>query len=82
MNNECLEVRKLISCSTHLSMDFILLINVKMPTIGILTLMSRINCQHFNIYEQDASCTAALCMKLSLILNILMLMSCLNFMCS
>ena len=45
---------------------FIMLINVKMPTIaGILTFMSRIsiyhankclnasNCWHFNIYEQD-----------------------------
>ena len=32
-------------------MLFVLLINVKMPTIvGILTFMS--NCWHFNIYEQ------------------------------
>ena len=38
------EVIKLISCSTQLSMKFILLINVKMPTIvGILTFISRIN---------------------------------------
>ena len=32
---------KLFSCSTQLSMTFVLLINVKMPTIvGILTFMS------------------------------------------
>ena len=36
------------------SQSFILLINVKMPIIvGILTFMSRINCWHFNICEQD-----------------------------
>ena len=36
------EVIKLFSCSTQLSMNFFLLINVKMPTIvGILTFMSR-----------------------------------------
>ena len=36
-----LEVIKLFSCSTQLSMKFFLLINVKMPTIvGILTFMS------------------------------------------
>ena len=35
------EVIKLFSCSTQLSMRFILLINVKMPTsVGILTFMS------------------------------------------
>ena len=35
---------KLFSCSTQLSMEFFLLINVIMPTIvGILTFMSRIN---------------------------------------
>ena len=35
---------KLFPCSTQLSMKFILLINVKMPTIvGILTFMSMIN---------------------------------------
>ena len=34
--------KKIISCSTQLSMKFFLLINVKMPTIvGILTFMSR-----------------------------------------
>ena len=38
------EVIKLFPCSTQLSMKFILLINVKMPTIvGILRFMSRIN---------------------------------------
>ena len=38
------EVIKLFTCSTHLSMNFILLINVKMPTIvGILTFISMIN---------------------------------------
>ena len=36
-----LEVIKLLSCSTQLSMKFFLRINVKMPTIvGILTFMS------------------------------------------
>ena len=59
------EVIKLFSCSTQLSLKFILLINVKMPTtVGILTFMSRINYQflsfepefstnfdYFNIYE-------------------------------
>ena len=36
-----LEVIKLFSCSTQLSMEFFLLINVKMPTVvGILTFMS------------------------------------------
>ena len=61
------KVIKLFSCSTQLSLKFILLINVKMPTIvvGILTFMSRINYQflrfepefsiyfdYFSIYEQ------------------------------
>ena len=59
-------VIKLFSCSTQLSTKFILLINVKMPTIvGILTFISRINTiskslnarkisvfQHFGFYEQ------------------------------
>ena len=41
------EVIKLLSCSTQLSMEFILLIYVKMPTIvGILTFISRIKVQH------------------------------------
>ena len=35
------ELIKLFSCSTPLSMNFLLLINVKMPTVvGILTFMS------------------------------------------
>ena len=39
-----LEVIKLFSCSTQVSMEFFLLINVKMPTIvGILTFMSMKN---------------------------------------
>ena len=38
------EVIKLFPCSTQLSTKFILLINVKMPTIvGILTFISMIN---------------------------------------
>ena len=38
------EVIKVFSCSTQLSMNFFLLINVKMPTIvGILTYLSRNN---------------------------------------
>ena len=52
------EVVKLFSCSTQLSMKFILLINVKMPTIvGILTFISmmntsyeRPNARHFYIF--------------------------------
>ena len=58
------EVIKLFS--TQLSMKFILLINVKMPTtVGILTFISMINttsvrltarnffiCQYFSFYEQ------------------------------
>ena len=60
------EVIKLFSCSAQLRLKFILLINVKMPTIvGILTFMSRINYQilryepkfsinfyYLSIYEQ------------------------------
>ena len=39
-----LKVIKLFSCSAQLRLKFILLINVKMPTIvGILTFISRIN---------------------------------------
>ena len=38
------EIIQLFSCSAQLSLKFILLINVKMPTIvGILTFISRIN---------------------------------------
>ena len=36
------KVTKLFSCSTQLSIKFIKLINVKMPTVW-----------HFNIYEDD-----------------------------
>ena len=40
----CPEIIKLLSCSAQLRLKFILLINVKMPTIvGILTFISRIN---------------------------------------
>ena len=60
------EVMKLFSCSTLLSTKFILLINVKMPTIvGILRFISMINttperlkarnffiCRYFSFYEQ------------------------------
>ena len=60
------EVIKLILCSTQLSTKFILLINVKMPTIvGILSFISMINttskrlkarnvfiCRYFSVYEQ------------------------------
>ena len=60
------EVIKLFAYSTQLSTKFILLINVKMPTIvGILTFISMINtsserlkarnffiCQYFSVYEQ------------------------------
>ena len=60
------EVIKLFSYLTQLSMKFILLINVKMPTIvGILTFISMINttserlkarnffiCRYFSFYEQ------------------------------
>ena len=59
------EVIKLFSCSTQLSTKFILLINVKMPTVvGILTFISMINatserlkainffiCRYFSFYE-------------------------------
>ena len=61
------EVIKLFPCSTQLSTKFILLINVKMPTIvGILTFISMINtsserlnarnffiCRYFSFYEQS-----------------------------
>ena len=47
------EVIKFFSCSTQLSLKFILLINVKMPTIlGILTFMSRINTTSENFRER------------------------------
>ena len=64
------EVIKLFSYSTQLSSKFIMLINVKMPTIvGILTFMSMINttserpiarhffiCRYFSFYEQLKFC--------------------------
>ena len=38
------EIIKLFSCSTQLSMKFILLMYIKMPTVdGVLTFMSMIN---------------------------------------
>ena len=57
---------KLFSCSIQLSMEFIMLINVKMPTIDvILTFISMINAKserlkarnffilwHYSFYEQ------------------------------
>ena len=60
------EVIKISSCSTQLSIAFILLIDVKMPTIvGMLTFISRVNecllslkhemsidCGYFTIHEQ------------------------------
>ena len=48
-------VIKLFSCSTQLSTKFILLINVKMPTIvGILTFISMI-IQHLRDLKQEMS---------------------------
>ena len=44
------EFIKLFSCSTQLGMKFIILINVKMPTIvGILTLMSMMHTAYENV---------------------------------
>ena len=41
---KCYKTIQLFSCSAQLSMIFIMLINVKMPTtVGILTFISRIN---------------------------------------
>ena len=64
------EIIKPFSCSTELSTKFILLINVKMPTIvGILTFISMINttserlksrfffiCRYISFYEQLKFC--------------------------
>ena len=61
------EVIQFLPCSTQLSTEFILLINVKMPTIvGILTFISMIsktserfkarrffNCRYFSFYEES-----------------------------
>ena len=66
----CPDVMKKFPCSTQLSTNFILLINVKMPTIvGILTFISMINttyerlkatnffvCLYFSFYEQLKVC--------------------------
>ena len=65
------EVIKLFSCTTQLSTKFILIINVKMPTIvGIITFISVINttserlkarnffvCLYFSFYEHLKFCT-------------------------
>ena len=60
-----LEVIKKNSCSTQLSTKFILLINVKMPTIvGILTFISMIN----TTFERLKA-------KISLFVSILVFMS-------
>ena len=76
LRSECMDVQtgllviKLFSCSTQLSKKFILLMNVKVPTIvGILTFISRINttperiksrnffiCRYFSFYEQLKFC--------------------------
>ena len=70
INNPGPEVIKLFQCSTQLSTKFILLINVKMPTIvGILTFIRTINtaseritainffiCLYFSFYEQLKFC--------------------------
>ena len=69
-NKSGLEVIKLFSCSTQLSMKFIMLISVKMPTmVGIFTFISMINttserlkarnffiCRYFSFYEQLKFC--------------------------
>ena len=66
MQQSGLEVIKLLPCSIQLSTKFILLINVKMPTIvGILTFIRMINttserlkvsyffiCLYFSFYEE------------------------------
>ena len=49
MQTRPLEVIKRVSCSNQLSMEFILLINVKLPTIVI----SRINTLYFRVLKQD-----------------------------
>ena len=50
------EVIKLFSCSSQLRLKFILLINVKMPTIvGILTFISRINCRFLCFNHQNST---------------------------
>ena len=57
---------KTFSCSTQLSMEFVLLINVKMQTIdGILTFFSRINDWLFSFLTQ-------LSMEFILLINVRM----------
>ena len=47
---------KAFSCSTQLSIKFIMLMNVKMPTIvGILTFISMINTTSENLKESEVS---------------------------
>ena len=70
-----IEVINLFPCSTQLNMKFIMLINVKMPTIvGILAFISMKNTtsgvkrqekySRFSIYEHDkVSCSVELSMK-------------------
>ena len=65
------------SCSTKLSMKFILFINVKMRTIvGILTFINRVNIfewykarkifiiQHFDFMTRGISCSVELCINI------------------
>ena len=50
-----LQVIKLFICSIQLSMKFILLINVKMPTVvGILTFINRINTSSENFLARKS----------------------------
>ena len=50
------KVRKLFPCSTQLSTQFLLLINVKMPTtVGILTFISMINTTSERILKKTSS---------------------------
>ena len=52
-----LEVIKLFSCSTQLSTKFILLINVKMPTIvGILTFISMMYTTSESLKVREVNC--------------------------
>ena len=73
----CIWPRDFKLFSTQLSMTFILLINVKIPTIvGILTLMNMINtCKPLACYND-------LSLEMPLIMAILILMSILSFMLS
>ena len=65
VGNRALGYKNLFSCSTQLSMKFVLLINVKMPTtahkfkmataVGILTFISRINTTHMSFKARNQS---------------------------